>query len=746
MPDTNLFEGSTITVGLKATQNLKEATFIFIRGESEEVGKLTVNASKKKFGNNEFKSSFDAPDVPIDADSYPLKCNCALGDNTYPMGEWVIWRSKATLLTKKKVDGDLTEFGGNRIKLEQNGGGLDWDQPSTGEYLFLIPKPAPIELKVFSPFRFVAWTKGKDKGAVREMEIEVAPCVAKIITPLEAIEPPSRQYVNVPKIGNKISLQLASVSNTDEAERIPNQDLWVEVEFTNPTKRGKGKPNNPHEDYKKERSVENLTDKEVTEGDPKTTVKGKIKTDAEGNGQFNLYLGKGGSEVCSVKVGSSDTVEDDERSFESWRKLFIQPAHTGNPDSQKLVAGNVLKKVTTAYESQFIELDYLDSLQIPSDLSVSRGSWIDGAECGRTTGEKFFYINTSNVKDLTSLADKLISGDPEEAALTVCLIAVDQMFERSSATSNAIPAMVTHDGKKVLMAKVKGNRHPAGKLGHLPKKISGVSEPRASYNMLIYKTEKDKNGIDRMAKDADNKPIVEVELNGDIPRENIIFKKDPKGTDGEMWIILPDEASKHGHKLDGMNKICTVYYDAVLIGKIETSAGLSDGGHSTMVCPHTLMWLAQKVGRLEFTNTYIHEIGHAIGMCGDTLQLSGIDYGTGEPKTSHGSNINLLPDYKIEKTGPEGKAQYVYTDHGRAYQLRDHQGGHCANGGSQNTYDSWNSLDSYRNAKFNCAIFGAAQIFRTPTTYCARCHEMLMAMEIWVGEKNKSWAEPTEET
>lgn len=726
-----IFEGQTIKVGIKARGKAegkaKNATFMFYQGLSlDPVATVEVDVKKHALSANEFKTTFVVPDVPEGEDYYLLSCRYKIGDGEEHdlVSYWGVFRDNVRFVAKREVDGQLTEAGPVYFHLEQNGSKVPVRIPHNGRALIALPEPAPFTLKFEEPFRFVEYLDGKDKGPERVFKWQHTPYVARILGPSP---PEGKVYVNLPGPSNEVALEVAAKTTVDTFAGA--QDLWVKVEFKNETKRGKTPQRGADQDerYTSERTVTGLENIQQVPGDGTLTIKGTVKTGTNGKATVTLKLGRGGGETCKVEVGTA--IEPDRvqatRTFTSWRKLFVQFAHTGHTDTMDLGNQKTQDALKSCYAAGFIEVDLLPPLQIP-EFPIHRGAWLDGRDCGRTAGKRYLIVNGGG-HGMTDIATRLTPADPGQAPLFICLIAVDEMFDMKVVTSTAFALLNTYEGRDVVMAEVYGSTASSDEgesWGRVP--AGDMWRPRASFR--VTKARRENN---RYVRDDNGDTVKDVVLEGDVAPDRIIISSQPKDRRGTLRIILPDEAvallRQPDHEAD-------VTYDAVMKASGGT-AGLSDGAHAVMVGASGLMLLAKKIGRMEYPNTYIHEIGHAIGMCGDTLQLSRVSWGNGRRVDDAGQHVDLLPDYTIGKVGPDDTGQWTYTEHGRAYQKRGHVGGHCASGGPQSEYDSWGSLEGKRDGAWSCAIFGESQILRIPVKYCARCTEMLKAMEIWVGEK-----------
>lgn len=568
---------------------------------------------------------------------------------------------------------------------------------STGTLSLLVPEPGPFELKLPSPWKFVQWLDGKDKGAERVLELEVAPCVARVVGPDG--ESPLRRWANLTEDNTEVEVELASVTK-DGGDPVKDQDLFVEVRFKNDTNRGKGTPDAPDADYRKERTVLGLSNEEKS--DSNLTWKGKVKTNGAARASFKLFLGKGGGETCELKVGSTNTVEDATVTFETWRKLYVQYTHSDTTKSKAAWPAEKRQTVIDAYAEVFIDVEMLPDKVFPLGLQLDgRCGWYDAGELGGTAGTQVFAINICG-SSWKALADKVKPADPEQQQLYINISACDLMFEVSQVMGSrritkGAAAKVTVLGKDVTN---KTDRS----FGGLPDKP--IYKSTAKYQVF---------GGRGSTSGQTSTGLVE------IPKASLKVSSEPKADRGKLEITLPQAA------MDALENDASVlvFYDVML--KIEGAGaeGVSDGKHS-VILNH------RAKGDASAQNTVIHEVGHAIGMAGDEAQLN--------DRRRDPARLNRLPDYKVAQH-TKGERSWHFTEHGRWYNGRGHQGDHCAEGLGQKDYDAWGTLDGYKVSNigsFKCVLYGQDQALKTPLTYCKRCKDMLLAMELWVGPKPKA--------
>lgn len=411
----HVFEGTTISLAVTADkdlpQDIKKAKFLFTKvedGSESQLDPIEVDITSK---TREIRASLDVPLVGDTAESYRLFYTLEVGEKKIPQGEvWVVWRPQFGITTKCEVDGELKITGCPTLILNEHGGKeTRHDMPFSGKRIILMTTPGPFTIDLQAPAKLKSWTAGKDKGKERELEFEVAPSLVKVLSPAEGGV--NKAYVND---GDNAVMIGFKTTDPDGNLDIPNQDVFFEVKFTNPTIRRKGAEKNGNPDYAAEATVLD-NGGAVTfsqRGTPKsdeTTWKGQLKSDFIGLGMLSLYLGKGGGETCEVKLGSTKTCEDATLKFETWRRLYVKYWHTNTDLTKNGWLLDKREQTTKCYEKGFVEITYLeDGVLIPDEVvpanllevrtkkawfDPDRSDWYPGAEFGLKP-ERILVLNT----------------------------------------------------------------------------------------------------------------------------------------------------------------------------------------------------------------------------------------------------------------------------------------------------------------------------------------------------------------
>lgn len=694
----HVLAGAPIKLGVKAkgSKKVDSAAFVFTNGAGEQVGEKV----SCQVGSGTFSAEFKPPAPRADEDSYRLRCELEVGAEKQPIGqEWVVWHADVSLTTKQKDSaGQLQPLGQLRVNLKQGEQSKLVPIPSEGTAAIKVPQPGGFTIDVGAPIKFVQWVAGKDKGSALEMEVEEVPARARIVSP-PTLDGVQRRYVNVKKAEFEVPVELMSWGEGPVAD----QELHVEVVFENSTKRGTLRPPTADADYFKERTVAGLTNPVKSNND--LTWKGTVRTGADAKARFTVYLGKGGGERCTIKVGSTSTVEDAKLEYETWRKLYVQFCHSGTAKTQGAFPAGQRQATIDAYAQVFVELELLDDVKFPDPIDVSdRCGWHDSGEIGEDAGTKVFVVNIDG-SSWKKLYEKVRPKDTDKHALLVNIAACDLMFEVSNVTfSKTILGGASCTGK----LEVKGVDVPgAGSttyFGRLPNKPIYKTKVRC----LLAKLVNGKNVPEGAAFDL---PASCVDVS------YFLHKSDR----GKLTITLPKDTTERLKADDQLQAQLSI--DAMLCVEDAGAAGCSDGAHSIILNDDAC-------GDAETNNTVIHEIGHCINMCAEPGVLS---------NKGSAQVVHRLPDYalgQVQKSDGSRHSTWSFIGHSRWYEGRGHDGDHCAAGLGQSDYAKWGNLGGYRLGNlgtYTCVIYGQAQQFRTPLSYCAECQDVIKAMEVWLG-------------
>ncbi len=560
----NIFEGAKITVRIKIAKGMpkaKTAKIQFIRierdGTLQDLDPIDVKITKHTFGANEFKTEFEAPLVgEAKASSYRLAVKLVLGKKEYYLpDQWNVWRDHISIEAKRKIDGELTTAGNVILLLfkgeeEPKGHRI----PMNGKcQIQLDAPPGPFSINLEAPARLVKYLDSKEKGAERCFEYEVAPAKARIVAPAGGA---LRRYVNIDS--NTVELEIETVALAG-FPKVGNQKVYFQVEFKNPTIRGKGSELNGDDEFAKEATVDQRhapTKEGIGRND--TVWKGVLTTDHTGKGVLQIHLGKGGGESCEIKLGTTETLEDAAISFETWRKIYIQYWSTGS----KLTDAWPLKDRTYCTESLakvFIEAEYLPDGTLTKDGTLSpttvpikeswfaedRSGWYPGSDFGLKEQEiLLFNVGGSTWKNVCNGIVQDLHPKKEGLLVIVAMpdISVDY-HPYVARTAIETQDFVDPQKKKKVVETYKGAErllvHKTGKevvprndLQHFGKLPRSKKYQKASFAKAEVR-------IDLGAKEGDWTSLDPKEIVIDYDKKE---KEGDKPVKGHLRILLPDSA------------------------------------------------------------------------------------------------------------------------------------------------------------------------------------------------------------
>lgn len=469
-------------------------------------------------------------------------------------------------------------------------------------------------------------------------------------------------------------------------------------------------------EYLAERTVEGLDDAPDPAAMPNAgrdflaadTVEwtGTVTTDDGGRASFFVHLGKGGGETCTIAVGSTDACDQSTLTLESWRRIFAQVCHGNTAKTTAAFPPDKRAATIAAYEEVFIDLHFLDDIIYPPDLDLDgHGGWTTQEAIGGSGDGAAFAINIGGNgwrrigESVAPPASRSFGGAPVPDGLYVNIATCDLMFDthnvlKTVGRDKLGDAKLTLNGTDVSHARDADQelKYTFGSLGS-----AEIKKNRAFY----YEGPSPEGG------------------RTDIPDSALKLSSKPKDDGGKLTIELPQELRDRVAAGADMH----VAIDCMMVVKDGGAEAVSNGSDA-IALGHGAN------GNAETNNTVIHEIGHAIGMCGDAGQLVG----------SAAATWNRLPDYEVGKRANDPRNRDYIVTHTRSYQGRGHVGNHCATGLGQKSFDAWGKLDtlSPKNlGSYKCVIYGQAQLLTSPVRYCPECVEMLKAMELRIGPREQ---------
>lgn len=709
-----IFENTRIKVGVKVIRGVPKATqakFVF-SARGADVGTVDAAVQRNLTSANLAKATWTVPAPDAGEDSYELSCRLEMGGQQRDVPQrWLVFPKTIAVTAFKEDKGKFVAQAGAPIVAKQGSWKQEQLTPSSGRLVFHLPEPAPMQLTVAPPCDLLRWRPGKDAGAVREVEYKLVPYTATLVSPAAA-NAPTRHYVNLPTAEGATTtgtcVVRARLTGTGDLAR---KKLYVKATFTNDTERGKStaRPSN-HPLWNKERTIETLQD--AAEQKQGTTVvrTGWVETDDAGEATFRVHLGRGGGEKCEIAVGGTATCEDEKTSLETWRKVFLRVTTSG---SQRALAtlSTARRQVTKdAFATAFIELDDANGdMRIPAQLPAIgtfhfSGTWIDGADIGKDPGPAVLVATSRQAGNIAAINNA--TKDTARAGYTVNCIVADFILDIEQVSGSCFAKQITWKGQQKLGGEVLSVYLGAGYMFKNLKLKSDIPAARTTVRYRVYDSRQ------QGARDAATQKTL-------APECILITDGDKKANQpGSCQFLVPPadlaQASQQGWK-------CEFLFQLASYGEDVDYVGLNMG--DACLLPAT----RQKEEEVPATMT--HEIGHAIGMCGDVETLN-----PRAKNTTHSTFLNRLPDWVPVNAPNRG---WYYREHGRWYDKRGHQGDHCADGLSDSLYEGWGKLNSglHNNTGPTCVIYGQDPNFAVRQNWCPRCLKMLKAMDVWVNAR-----------
>lgn len=367
----DIFEDAPITLKGEITSGHASASSVSFLLKSGGAVLRSVGAT---LDGKKAEAVTPAPKVPDDVERVDLDYALLVDGKEYPGGDgFRVWPRDFTL--KILRDDDKTApFDGFRVKVTHEGERSLRTLPD-GTLRVVRTKPATVTVAAEEPFEVVTWTddKGRARAGFGRRAVKAA-----IVSP----EKPStgdviEQRVNargaaegVDGLGHVVTVTVCvdGDQRLGPGERTGKEGdfIFVEATFGRESKRNAPRPD-----------LRGVLSRTASPDGKKIT--GKVRLGPQGEpARFELVLGKAGGDTCTLKVGGTAAVGDDQRKFTNWRVIHYQLSRPGSlslPDLGPPTQG--LEKVFVKWEKYHEE-----TFQETTAPTPPPGAWFDGDHVG----------------------------------------------------------------------------------------------------------------------------------------------------------------------------------------------------------------------------------------------------------------------------------------------------------------------------------------------------------------------------